>query len=48
LKPVYASAANWQNAFSIINFSEKEAAVENVLVTNKKAIISTLGKTLKA
>lgn len=48
LKPVYASAANWQNAFSIINFSDKEAAVENVLVTNKKAIISTLGKTLKA
>ena len=48
LQPVYASAANWQNAFSIINFSEKEAAVENVLVTNKKAIISTLGKTLKA
>jgi hypothetical protein len=48
LQPVYASAANWQNAFSIINFSEKEAAVENVLVTNKKAIVSTLGKTLKA
>jgi len=48
LKPVYASAANWQNAFSIINYSEKEAAVENVLVTNKKAIISTLGKTIKA
>jgi hypothetical protein len=48
LKPLYASAANWQNAFSIINFSDKEAAVETVLVTNKKAIISTLGKTLKA
>jgi hypothetical protein len=48
LKPVYASAANWQNAFSIINYSDKEAAVETVLVSNKKAIISTLGKTLKA
>jgi hypothetical protein len=48
LKPLYASAANWQNAFSIINFSDKQAAVETVLVTNKKAIISTLGKTLKA
>jgi hypothetical protein len=48
LKPLYASAANWQNAFSIINYSSKEVAVETVLVTNKKAAVSTLGKTLKA
>jgi hypothetical protein len=47
LKPLYASAANWQNAFSIVNYSEKQAAVETVLVTNKKAVISTLGKTFK-
>jgi transcriptional regulator with XRE-family HTH domain len=48
LKPLYASAANWQNAFSIINYSSKDVAVETVLVTNKKATIATLGKTLKA
>lgn len=48
LKPLYASAANWQNAFSIINYSNKDVAVETVLITDKKAAISTLGKTLKA
>jgi hypothetical protein len=47
LKPLYASAANWQNAFSIVNYSDKQAAVETVLVSGKKAVISTLGKTLK-
>lgn len=47
LKPLYASAANWQNAFSIVNYSKAEVAVETVIVSNKKAPISTLGKTLK-
>jgi hypothetical protein len=47
LKPLYASAANWQNAFSIVNYSDKQAAVETVLVSNKRAVVSTLGKTLK-
>jgi hypothetical protein len=49
LQPLYASAANWQNAFSIVNYSKKEQdfSVETVLVTNKRAVVSMLGKTLK-
>lgn len=47
LKPLYASAANWQNAFSIVNYTDINFAVETVIVSNKKAAISTLGKTLK-
>lgn len=46
LKPVYASAANWQNAFSIINYSDKDVAVETVIVTNGRATSTTLGRTL--
>lgn len=47
LKPLYASAANWQNAFSIVNHTDANFAVETVIVSNKQAAISTLGKTLK-
>jgi hypothetical protein len=47
LKPLYASAANWQNAFSIVNYNDNDFAVETVIISNKKAAVSTLGKTLK-
>lgn len=48
LSPCYASAANWQNAFCIVNYNNSEPAVEQVLVTDKKACISTLNKTIKS
>lgn len=50
LSPCYASAANWQNSFSIVNYSDMtdQPAVEQVLITNKSACIAALGKTIKA
>ena len=47
LNPLYASAANWQSAFSIVNYSDENIAVETCMIENKKVSISTLGKTLK-
>ena len=43
----YASAVNWQNGFSVVNYSDKNVAVEQCLVENKAVSISTLGKTLR-
>jgi len=49
LTPCYATAANWQNSFSIVNYNDtSEPAVEQVLVAKKSACISTLGYTIKA
>jgi hypothetical protein len=48
LKPLYASAANWQNAFSVISYSGDDFAVETALISNKKVSVAALGKTLKA
>ena len=48
LQPIYASAANWQNGFSIINYSDDNVGVETVIVSNKRATVAALGKTLKA
>ena len=47
LKPDYASAANWQNAFSIINYDDNNYSVETVVVNRNSAAISTIGKTLR-
>jgi hypothetical protein len=47
LKPDYASAANWQNAFSIINYDDFGYSVETPVITNRTVAVSTLGKTLK-
>ena len=49
LSPVYSSAPNWQNGFSIVSLSQNENhyGVEQVRVENKTATISTLGKTYK-
>jgi hypothetical protein len=46
LKPDYASAANWQNAFSIINYDEHNYSVETPVINGNSIAISTLGKTL--
>lgn len=52
LKPVYASAPNWQTGFSIIGLDEHNGSqlysVEQVRVDNGMAHISTLGKTVVA
>jgi hypothetical protein len=48
LSPVYGSAPNWQNGFSIISLDNLNFGVEQVKVVNKKANIATLGLTLKA
>jgi len=43
----YASAVNWQQGFSILNYSNKNnVAIEQVLVEDKSCAIITLGKTL--
>lgn len=47
LNPLYASAANWQNAFSICNYAEGGIAVETVVVEGNRAAVGVLGKTLK-
>lgn len=48
LSPCYATAANWQNSFSIVNYSDPTCnpAVEQVLVHKNSACISTLGETI--
>lgn len=48
LSPVYGSAPNWQNGFSIISLDKNNFGVEQVKVINKSANISTLGMTIKA
>ena len=47
LAPCYASAANWQNSFAIVDYSStNEPAVEQILVTGNSACIGKLGKTI--
>lgn len=48
LSPVYASAPNWQNGFSIVALGEGDVGVEQVIIKNGEAAISTLGCTIKA
>jgi hypothetical protein len=47
LSPVYGSAPNWQNGFSIISLDKNNFGVEQIKVLNKSANISTLGVTIK-
>lgn len=46
LDPVYASAPNWQQGFSIVGLDDYNFSVEQVMVNNGMANIATLGKTL--
>lgn len=48
LNPLYASAANWQNAFSVINHADSNIAVETVVVEGNRAAVGMLGKVIKA
>lgn len=48
LSPVYASAPNWQNGFSIVSMGGHSAGVEQVIITNGQAQVATLGCTIKA
>lgn len=48
LNPIYAAAPNWQNGFSIVGLEENNFSVEQVMVNNGVANISTLGQTIKA
>lgn len=52
LKPVYASAPNWQNGFSIVGLDEHNGSqlysVEQVRTDNGLAHVATLGKTIIA
>lgn len=49
LDAVYATAANWQQGFAIVSLGAEHGdfGVEQVLVKNGQATISTLGQTLK-
>lgn len=46
LSPLYASAANWQNAFSVVQRYDGTVSVETVVVEKNKAAVGALGKTL--
>lgn len=48
LSPVYASAPNWQNGFSIVALGSTDLGVEQVIIKNGSANVATLGCTLKA
>lgn len=47
LNPTYVSGANWQNGFSIVNYSEGITGVETVIVHNKRATVCSLNKTIR-
>lgn len=48
LNPIYASAPNWQNGFSIVTYDDEgNFGVEQVLVQNGVANVAALGKTIK-
>jgi hypothetical protein len=46
LSPLYSSAPNWQNGFSIVSLDDENYGIEQVHVDHNKATISTLGKTI--
>lgn len=48
LSPVYASAPNWQNGFSIVSLGGDDVGVEQVVIKNSSANIATLGYTVRA
>ena len=47
LSPLYGSAPNWQNGFSIVSLGSEQYGIEQVMVNENTANISTLGKTIK-
>jgi hypothetical protein len=47
MSPVYASAPDWQNGFSIIHYNDVDVAVEQVHINGNRALSTTLGKEIK-
>jgi hypothetical protein len=47
LNPAYVKDPNWQNGFSIVNYSEDVLGVEQVLVRGNVATVCSIGKTLR-
>ena len=46
LNPSYVKDPNWQNGFSIVNYTNDVLGVEQVLVHGNKATVCSLGKTI--
>jgi hypothetical protein len=47
MDPDYAPCCNWQNGFSLINYTEEVIGVEPIVVHGTKATVCSLGKTLR-
>ena len=47
LNPDYAELPNWQNGFSVVNYSNDILGVEQVLVRGNRATVCSLGKTIR-
>ena len=47
MDPDYAPCCNWQNGFSIVNYTNDVIGVEPVVVHGRKATVNSLGKTLR-
>jgi hypothetical protein len=47
MDPDYAPCCNWQNGFSIINYTDDVIGVEPVVVHGSKATVNSIGKTLR-
>lgn len=47
LKPTYATAANWQNGFSILKIDGDKYGIEQVFVDMGGAVVNTLGTVFK-
>ena len=47
LDPDYVKDPNWQNGFSIVNYTDDVVGVEPVVVHGNKANINTIGKVIK-
>jgi len=44
LSPIYATAPDWQNGFSIIHSDNIDVAVEQIHIHGNKALSTTLGR----
>ena len=47
MDPDYAPNCNWQNGFSVINYTDDVIGVEPIVVHGNKATVNILGKTLR-
>jgi hypothetical protein len=47
LDAVYSSTANWQQGFNIVALGDESFGVEQIMISNGVANISTLGQTIR-